>query len=245
MIRKLKISISVSWTTESLATLALSSKNRNGVSEQINFLSEQFLDTPYKANTLIGDAETPEQLTVNLSGLDCFTYIDYVEALRLSDSYPTFMDTLQSIRYKNSTVHFTNRNHFFSDWTVHNKDNITDVTAEVGGDAAVSVEKNLNVKKDGTNFLPGIQSVKRTVTYIPTDALDGDTVAKLRTGDYIGIYTNIDGLDVTHTGIIIKKDDTTYLRHASSRRSVGNRVVDDELLTYLEGKPGIVVYRPR
>ena len=234
-----------SWTPESLTELAQTARKRNSVPEHIRYLSEQFLDTPYEANTLIGDAETPEQLTVNLAGLDCFTYIDYVEALRLSDSFPAFKETLQSVRYRDGTVRFTNRNHFFSDWTVHNGDRITDVTRQIGGDAAVSAEKTLNVKKDGTHFLPGIPAVTRTVTHIPTGALDDAVIAKLRTGDYIGVYTDIDGLDVTHTGIIIKKEGGTYLRHASSRRSVGNRVIDDELLTYLDGKPGIVVYRPR
>ena len=233
------------WTPASLTELARTARKRRTVSEHIEFLSQQFLNTPYEANTLVGDAETPEQLTVNLAGLDCFTYIDYVESLRQSDSYPTFMETLRTVRYRDGTVRFENRNHFFSDWTAHNTDNITDVTRQIGGDAAVSVEKTLNVKKDGTHFLPGIPAVTRTVTHIPTGALDAATVAKLRTGDYIGVYTNIDGLDVTHTGIIIKKDGGTYLRHASSRRSVGNRVVDDELLAYLDGKPGIVVYRPR
>jgi hypothetical protein len=32
------------------------------------------------------------------------------------------------------------------------------------------------------------------------------------------------------------------LRHASSRRGV-DQVVDEELFTYLQGKPGLLVYR--
>jgi len=68
-------------------------------------------------------------------------------------------------------------------------------------------------------------------------------VGKLSTGDYVGIYTELPGLDVTHTGIIIKKNGRTYLRHASSR-NVNDRVVDEDLLEYMQNKPGLVVFRP-
>ncbi len=213
------------------------------VGERINIISEKFLGTPYEANTLVGDAETPEELTVYLAGLDCFTYIDYVEAARLSDSYDTFLDELQHTRYKEGVVGFERRNHFFSDWTEYNSDQVSDVTEEVGGDAAIVVEKQLNQKKDGGVFLEGIPIVARTITHIPTAAITDEIVGSLRTGDYIGIYTDIDGLDVTHTGIFIRNDSGIYLRHASSREGA-QKVIDDDFLTYLKNTPGIVVYRP-
>ena len=48
---------------------------------EIEFISRQFLGVPYGESRLIGDADTPETLTINLAALDCYTYIDYVEAL--------------------------------------------------------------------------------------------------------------------------------------------------------------------
>ena len=45
--------------------------------------------------------------------MDCFTYLDYVEALRLSNSYEEFNPKVKDIRYKNGKVSFQNRNHFF------------------------------------------------------------------------------------------------------------------------------------
>jgi len=213
-------------------------------SEQIDFFSEQFLGTPYEANTLTGDINTPEIFTVDLKAMDCFTYIDYVEALRLSVRLDEFDPNLKDIRYKNAKVSFQNRNHFFSDWPISNNDNVTDVTYEIGGNNAVAVEKSLNLKSDGSTFLPGIPVVPREFYYIPSSAIDDELVSKLRTGDYIGMYTEIDGLDVTHTGIVIKQDEGVFLRHASSKKS-NQKVVDENLKEYTKNVPGIVVYRPR
>jgi len=92
--------------------------------------------------------------------------------------------------------------------------------------------------------LPGIPIVKREIKYIPTERIDGSVLDSLKSGDYIGIYTDKPGLDVSHTGIIIKKDDKTYIRHASSRAR-NMKVVDEELLSYLSHAPGIVVYRTK
>jgi len=211
---------------------------------QVEFLSGNFLGTPYKGSTLIGDINTPEIFTINLKGMDCFTYIDYVEALRLSDTYEEFSPNLKNVRYKRGKVSFQNRNHFFSDWPAQNSKNVMDVTYQVGSGKAIAVEKDLNLKTDGSTFLPGIPIVQREFYYIPTSAIDDETLAKLHTGDYVGMYTEIEGLDVTHTGIVIKKDNGVYLRHASSKKS-NKKVVDEDFIEYVQNVPGIVVYRPK
>ena len=212
--------------------------------EQIEFLSEQFLGTPYKASTLTGDINTPEVFTVNLEGMDCFTYIDYVEALRLSTTLEDFKANLKDIRYRDGDISFQGRNHFFSDWPTQNSDSVRDITYEIGGNKTIAVEKNLNLKSDGSNFLPGIPAVNRKIYYIPTPEIDDDLLKKLRTGDYVGIYTGIEGLDVTHTGIMIKKDGRVYLRHASSRKK-NYKVVDEDLKQYIQNTPGMVIFRPQ
>jgi len=219
-------------------------KKPETTSAQIDFLSKQFLGTPYEEHTLTGDINTTEIFTVNLQGMDCFTYIDYVEALRLSNTLEDFNTNLKGIRYQNEDISFHNRNHFFSDWPVRNNENVRDVTFEVGGNNAIVVEKSLNLKSDGSTFLPGIPIEKREFYFIPSSAIDDDLISKLLTGDYVGMYTNIGGLDVTHTGIIIKKNDGVYLRHASSKKR-NQKVVDEDLKEYVKNVPGIVVYRPQ
>ncbi len=114
----------------------------------------------------------------------------------------------------------------------------------MGGSKAIAVNKSLNLKADGSTYLPGIPIVNREFYYIPTQEIDEDVLIKLRSGDYVGMYTDKDGLDVTHTGIVIKKDNGIYLRHASSKKG-NERVVDENFLEYVQNVPGIVVYRPK
>ena len=231
------------WTKPGLETLMRESASAGGTGERIGFISAEFLGTPYVADTLTGNASTPKVFTIDLQGMDCFTYVDYVEALSLSDSFPDFEENLRKIRYKDGVVAFQNRNHFFSDWPVNNSDKVKDVTQAVGGDKTMSSSKSLNQKKDGGLFLPGIPIKNRTIYYIPSPEIDGEVISNLQTGDYAGIFTEIDGLDVSHTGIIIKKGNTAYLRNASSRKS-NMKVVDQNLIEYMQNKPGLVVYRP-
>lgn len=231
------------WTDGSLTEIMTDASGLGSPGARISFISEKFLGTPYVGSTLTGDIDTPEVFTIDLEGMDCFTFIDYVEALSLSDSFTEFGDNLKKIRYRNGIVAFQNRNHFFSDWPVNNPDYIKDVTSEIGGTKTVGVPKKLNLKSDGTYYLPGIPLKNRTIYYIPAAALDEAVLSRLMTGDFVGIYTDKDGLDVSHTGIIIKKDGRVFLRDASSREK-NRKVVDEDLVEYMEQRPGLVVYRP-
>jgi len=162
----------------------------------------------------------------------------------LSGSFPEFVDNLQVIRYRSGDVDYAKRNHFFTDWEVFNSSKITDVTKEVGGDKTKKVKKFLNKKDDGTYYLPGIPVVERYVDYIPTASVDKGVIENLKTGDYIGIYSDDDGLDVSHTGILIKNSEKVFFRHASSKEKY-RKVVDEDFLTYISIKPGILVLRPK
>jgi hypothetical protein len=233
-----------SWTEEELDSIIKQSSKIQNVGERVDFLSGKFLNTKYEESTLVGDINHSEELVINLEGMDCYTYIDYVEAMILSDSYPLFVDNIQRIRYQSGEVDFRKRNHFFTDWAVHNSDNIVDVTRDVGRQGTRNVKKLLNEKEDGTTYLPGIPVKERYINYIPTGSMDEKVIERLKTGDYIGIYTDKEGLDVSHTGILIRKGDRVYLRHASSRND-NRRVVDEELLTYMMDKPGLVVLRTK
>ena len=212
-------------------------------SSKIEYISRKFLDTPYQENTLIGSDKTKEALTINLEGVDCFTYLDYVESLRLSKTFENFKNNLIKTRYKENKVSYTNRNHFFSDWGLYN-DNIENVTTLVGGNLVEINEKKLNQKDSGNLYLNKIPVVIRDISYIPTKKINGSLLKNLRTGDYIGLYTDRNGLDVSHTGILVKSEGKVYLRHASSREK-NRKVVDEELLEYLKNKPGIVVFRAK
>ncbi len=230
------------WTKAKLDQMLAKATSIAEIGPRIAFISGQFMGTPYKEFTLIGDAETPEVFTINLQAVDCFTYLDYVEAMRLSDSFPRFKMNLKRIRYRSGRVAYVHRNHFFTDWIERNP-SVTDVTGEIGRGSARVVLKKLNEKTDATCFMAGIPITERNVTYIPTDAIDNVVMDSLRTGDYVGIYAEARGLDVSHVGIIVKSDDAAHLRHASSIPS-HRRVIDEDFVTYMSGKPGMIVLRP-
>ena len=207
-------------------------------------LSETFLGTPYAENTLIGGPERPEQLVTDRSRLDCFTFLDVVEAMRRTTHEEEFATQMRQVRYRNGLVDYVHRRHFFSDWVSDQDSPVVDVSRMVGQGKSVEIIKQLNLRKDGSPWLPGIAAVERTIDYIPSVYIDEQVLAALRSGDYLGVYSDADGLDVSHTGIVIKEDGRILLRHASSRAGV-RQVVDEELRSYLAGKPGIVVYRIR
>lgn len=205
-------------------------------------VSALFLHVPYGANTLIGSASVPEQLVVELTHVDCFTYADYVEALKRSSNRADFIAQLTQIRYRGGEISFTQRRHFFTDWAADAPINATDVTASLGA-AAEQVAKILNLKDSGGNYLPGLPTRPRTVTYIPSARVSDGVIANLHDGDYLGAYATAGGLDVTHVGIFLHTPKGPVLRNASSLRA-NNQVVDTPLEEYLGTVPGIVVLRP-
>ncbi len=211
-----------------------------GLPARIDFISGRFLGVPYGRSTLIGSPDVPEVLVVDLGAVDCFTYLDYVESMRSSRTLSEFRRTLKQVRYKSGTVAYGARNHFFTDWAA--SDRVEDVTGRIGREKASVVIKTLNRSGDGAPILPGIPAVERKIVFIPEGGLDGRTLDMIGTGDYIGIYAPAEGLDVSHVGIFIRRDARALLRHASS---TANQVVDEDFGTYIEGKPGIVVLRPR
>jgi hypothetical protein len=231
------------WTEKKLDHLLKESSKINDCGARINFLSRQLLNTQYKESTLIGDIKTPEIFIINLEYIDCFTFLDYVEAMRISGSFIEFKDNLRKVRYRSGRVDFVNRNHFFTDWKEFNQNLVTDVTEFVGSGRSRGAKKTLNKRDDKTSFIEGIPYRDREIIYIPCKDIDDVVIEKLKTGDYIGIYSQKQGLDVSHVGIIIKEGNTVSFRHASSSKS-HRKVIDEGFKNYIKNKPGIVVLRP-
>ncbi len=231
-------------TPESLDSILYESSKIHDMGIRIDFLSRHFLETPYQESTLRGDINTPEVFVINLEGIDCFTFLDYVESMRLSSSFNEFKENLKKVRYRRGEVSFKNRNHFFTDWSEFNSDLIDNVTEQIGGKKVIRVNKILNEKEDGTLFLQGIQPRERLIHYVPANTLDDLIINALRTGDYIGIYSTEKGLDVSHVGIFIQERDKIYLRHASSLNEY-RKVIDQGFKDYIAEKLGIIIFRSR
>lgn len=210
--------------------------------DRIEVLSRQFLGIPYRASTLTGGAAENEQLVVDLAAVDCFTLLDYVEALRHAANFDEFTEYLVRTRYRDGVVSFAGRNHFFTDWPLYNAGNIRDVTGAIGGTECRQVQKVLNRKPDGSLFIQGLAPVAREITYVPAGLLSSSVSEMLLTGDYAGIYSDMPGLDVSHVGIIVRDGEDIILRHASARRG---EVIDEDFRRYISRKPGVIILRPQ
>jgi hypothetical protein len=232
------------WTEAKLDKIIREASLIEDAGSRIGFISGFFIGLEYKESTLIGNISNPEVFVINFSGVDCFTFIDYIEAMRLSDSFDSFLRNLKQVRYLNGMVSFKNRKHFFTDWREHALSSVDDLTAQIGGGKVRSIVKSMNLKENGTPFLAGLESFYRTINYIPAEVINSSVLQKLKTGDYAGIYSSMEGIDVSHVGIIIRDRDTFLLRHASSDRRV-RKVVDQELREYISGTPGLIILRPR
>jgi len=219
----------------------LISSRPSDLNDRHKFYSAAFLGRPYGANTLKGDIENKEVLVLNLQEMDCFTYLDYVHSLLYADDYYDFISRLRQTRYKNGIVSFKNRNHFFYDWAFNLK-GVTNITSTVFSRSSIVILKNLNLKGDGLLFLPGIRVRTVSISYLEPISFNEKSLTKLKSGDYIGIYSEKEGLDVSHVGIIVQKDGRYYFRHASSQATI-NAVVDMDFLEYIKDKPGIIIYR--
>ncbi len=232
------------WTAKDLEDSLRESRLIQDPGERTVSLSRGLLGISYEASTLIGNENSAEVLVINLEGVDCFTFLDYVETMRRSSSYLEFVDQLKKVRYKEGIVSFSNRNHFFTDWRESHSASIEDVTGNVGAEKAVEARKLLNRKKDGSAFVPGVRAFERQITFVPADAIDDAVISRMKTGDYAGVFSAEQGLDVSHVGIIIKEGQTVKFRHASSAPEK-RKVIDEDFLEYIKDKPGIIILRPK
>jgi hypothetical protein len=241
------------------------SLKNESISKIIEKVGLSFLGTEYVAGTLDGDIYV-EKLVIKISGLDCVTFVENTLAMSRViqtgiPSLESFKDELQTIRYRDGKIEgYTSRLHYFSDWIYDNekKGIVQDITKKIGG---VPYKKKINFMSNHSDSYKQLQtddgesqaiikSIEKKINgrklyYIPKSEVD-TYYDDLQTGDIIATTTKIDGLDVTHTGYIFKKNGKTYFLHASlSAKEV--IVSKEELKGYLNSdkkKTGIIVARP-
>ena len=225
-------------------------------------VGQSMLGTPYVAQTL--EVGEEEMLVVNLRGLDCTTFVENVLVLgRLAEEdkleWEQYVEFLEKVRYRNGRLDaYPSRLHYFTDWIRDNESKglVRDITEELGG---VTVYKEINFMGTHRGSYPFLASddhykaileVEESLAQHPLCVLPAAEVAEreaqIESGDIIALATDISGLDVTHTGIAIRKDNgRVHLLHAST---VGEVVISEQpLAEYLQGvkrNTGIIVARP-
>ncbi len=193
-----------------------------------------FLQTPYVPYTL--DKDTIENLEVNLHQLDCSTFVENAVALaRITHnshfSAEDFIKQLKKIRYRGGNLtDYSSRLHYFSDWIFDNQQKgiLTDITRTIGG---IPYRKTINFMGTHPNSYLSLKNNKamvqkivqhekninnRQVYYIPKSEIKSVS-HRIKSGDIIGITTNIKGLDISHVGIAVRINKDLFLMNASTK----------------------------
>tara|TARA_B100001093_G_scaffold520519_1_gene617515 strand:- start:20356 stop:21219 length:864 start_codon:yes stop_codon:yes gene_type:complete len=241
-------------------------QSANSYFENISEIGTSFLGSPYVAHTIEGFQDEP--LVLNFSAFDCTTFVENslslyflqyenLEVFTTEENHlKTYAQLLEDIRYRNrERAGYTSRLHYFTEWIQNNekKGYVFDITQDLGGstiekilDFMSSHRSSYSALKDDQIFEEWVEIEKalNPMRYAVL-GLDDIKTAAIEEGDIIAFATNIDGLDVTHTGIAIEKNKKIHLLHASSSGSVV--ISKKPLYKFAQGInrcAGIIIVRP-
>jgi hypothetical protein len=205
-------------------TLAVDkSLSEKQINEVIIEIGKSFLKTEYVAHTL--EKEGDEQLVINLTGLDCTTFLEtsltFARCIKKGKtSFDDYQNELTFIRYRDGKIdEYPSRLHYFSDWIYNNQQKgiVKDISEEIGGkkikfDINFMSENPKYYKQlqDNPEFIPVISRQEKEINsrqyyYIPEDDIE-KIESKIQTGDLIALTTSDKGLDIGHVGIAIRMD---------------------------------------
>ena len=269
----LHAAIAVFAATPSDSTSVMSLLNEAPLSlstaEYMIYFGKRLEGTPYVAKTLEVNPRR-EELIINLRQLDCTTFTENVLALSLcaktnNKTYADFCRYLRMIRYRQGSISYPDRLHYFSSWIEDNTalGFVEEITAE--GKPFTAIQKfDINFMSTHTSAYPQLADAMlvkkiaeterkltgKSVRYIPKTQLSTHTLLKkyIHDGDIIAIVTNKRGLDTSHIGIAHwHADGTLHLLNASQ---IHKKVIDEPmtLYNYMQKHPsqlGIRVVRVR
>jgi hypothetical protein len=204
-----------------------------------------------------------EKLVINLTGLDCTTYLETVVTLaRIAKSgeltFEAYERELERLRYQNGELKdYSSRLHYFSDWIYQNQEKgiIRDITQEIGGSpypnqpTFMSENPQYYAQLSNPDFLKAIKTdemkiAKRTYHFIPKAEIQS-LEKNIQSGDLIAITTSMKNLDIVHVGFAIEQEGRIHLMHAGT----GNMQVEisakplSEYLAANKSQSGVMVCR--
>jgi hypothetical protein len=152
---------------------------------------------------------------------------------------------------------YCSRLHYFTDWIRDNERRgvVEDVTDDVGGERYAKTVDFMSTHRSSYPRLSSDDTYQCIVAmeadlrdhdlyYVPQDEIAA-AYDELRPGDIIATATNIDGLDVTHTGFVYRTaaGGTAFLNASLS----GEVLIAPDLARYVQGvraQTGVIVARP-
>lgn len=209
------------------------------IGELMGKIARQLEGTPYVGFTLETSPDQ-ESCVVNLKGLDCVTFfedtLDMARMLKRGKSRPEDMlAEIQYTRYRGGKMgDFTTRLHYTTDWFVDNeKKGVVKILAPTLPGAAPFTQKVGIMSQKPTNYkqlvahpelVPTIAKLEteineRQLMFVPMDKL-AEAQSQLQTGDIVGVATSETGIDIAHTGLVIKDEQGVphFMDASSSKR---------------------------
>lgn len=221
----------------------------------------RFLHTPYVEKTL--EVEGDEPLVINLTGLDCTTYLESVVTLaRMAklglSTFAEYAQQLEFLRYRNGErAHYPSRLHYFSDWIYENEQKgiLKDITQEIGGKVYankvgfMSANPQYYPQLSDEAYVGQIREAEQEIAtrqyyYLPK-ALVQSHEQGIQPGDLIAITISMNNLDITHVGIAVEQAGRIHLLHASSASKqveISAKPLSEYLMSH-KSQSGIMVCR--
>jgi hypothetical protein len=239
------------------------------IGQRMALIAVELRSTPYVGYTLEIDDKI-ESPSVNLEGLDCWTFFETVLCLARMLEKPktayTPQDLLAEIewtRYRagKCTGNYLERIHYLNEWFVDNfaRGTINDITNRLGADIPLKgrLSREMTVLWKSYRYLrcnpelrPKMAALEEKVNALPVRYIPEAKVAgiepQLRNGDIIGIVSAGQGGVCSHVGLIFRPstDGLARFMHASSKyKKVTLDVTISEYLTDHKDAIGILVGR--
>lgn len=238
------------------------------IGERTARVALEFLGTPYVGGTLDRDP-TQEICTVVLDGLDCVTLFETSLAIARIVPKPgpltieAIRTEVQKTRYRNGKVtDYSSRIHYTSEWFLENSRHGRVVNLMTEGNGTVPYKRTTNFMTANPSKYPALVHNPELISllrghetklnalprrYFPLSNINPAQLKLLKTGDIVGICTSVNGLDCSHTGlIVVSPDGTRQLLHASSSQK--KVVLSPSFEQYLRSNSGVIGYmavRPR
>ena len=209
--------------------------------------ARKFLGRPYVAATL--EVADPEQVVVNLQGLDCATLVETSQALAMTrregkTDVASYTRNLEKIRYFDGKNRgYTSRLHYLSFWMADLTKRKVAKEVLLPQTLTQPLEIRLNYMSTHAVAYPFLKNHPERVSeiaqlerkysgkvgrFLPKSnaGLSRQQLGAIQDGDIITVVTQKAGLDYSHQGIAFwGNDGKLHMLHASSERK---RVIADE-----------------
>ncbi|MFM7642229.1 MAG: N-acetylmuramoyl-L-alanine amidase-like domain-containing protein [Cyanobium sp.] len=250
------------WAEGTPALLQQGLKIRQGLAtgDALVALARRAIGRPYVAFSL--DQGPSERLQLDLSRFDCFLFVEQLLALvQLHPQRPgavqdAFADRVRRLRYEGGRVDYCHRQHYFSGWAAaaQRQGLVSDITATLPGARSRRIPLRF-MSTHPQAYKPMRQDANRRCiaqleaglvvqqAYVPIAAL-GQALPHVQNGDIFGLVTRVNGLDVTHVGLVEVEGNRRHALHAAPGKGV---MRSRDLARYVAGVEdvvGLMVLRP-